>query len=1259
MTGRVVDLEKGETHWRFDIQSKTWTRNITVGGGWDAQRLMRMFRKLMSSTTAQQMNLHMVEIANSPDFKALLYHLGFMPDATNALQILRILFSGEGSGLINQILQKIGHVHGSEEVRKLLYSLLRIEGMNKWIRDHTGTNHKHALINWQRFLNSLNLNEKNWNRGKIRGFNVDHNMGRLIADLWRIFVNQNGMDTRDWQDLLKITFTGDKNGHLGIEFLNEIEGVLGRNQTIKDLWFDFLKKRNVSVSIFGNYTSTGGGEGHKKPHTHFLRYIEDLVRSGKGGEWLNYVLGGGKIQTDHGGFTNEGLNNIADIWREYVYETKLDQDGSLHPHLTWTRTGGGTGGQRTDIFIDELRNVLGNDTIRGHFLEFLRKYNINVVGTGNGWKLVRGGPTNDVGAWLYWLFTQNVNRNNGSGTNASTFWPWFPGGEGLEGWDIGLGFEWIFGPGGWNNGGRIGITTNGITTLAEMWQLFMAENPLDRNVWGNALIWTLRSGNKGYKDYFLLLREMRHVLSNEGMLRRWQEFLQKHNYNVVLNNNGWDVVKGGSRSDLAAFITWLFVVVDEMESSNVGTDFDWIFGSDWKIGITGTGIQTLADLWTRFISQSRIDTHMWGHVLFWTLRTNSGKTGLHDYILLLREMRHVLADDYMRQQWMDFLTRSNYNIVLTHSGWDVVKGGSQNNIADFMLWLFATVDEIESSGPGTDFSWIISGTGLNNLRISITQNGLQTLINLWDMFIAESNLDKNSWGRYLYWTLRNPTDTVQTHNYVLLLKEMRYVLADTKMRNKWLQFLSTHNYNIVLVSEGWDIVKGGSTNDASAFLFWLFNIVDSIENSSITDVDWIFTQGKQSWERFIGRGFTITGLRKLAVLWEQFISQIQIDQSLWGNAMYWTNRKRIDGEVSHQEYLLLFREIRRLLDNEFIRNQFIDFMANSGYNIVLTTVGWEVELGGTRNDIAGFIYWLVTTVDIIESSTPGTIIEWLFITDLTTYIGTSSENKFTLHGIMSLAKLWEIFLAQNKEIPKKWGRELIWTLRNIKGVNKVNYALLLQEMRNILIKGQLRRRWKELLRTRKCSVASTSNGWDCFCGANISTRDSTDTFLFWLFKSFSSKEWHHSTRLKLNSRIPFVPSGIRTIARFWRWFISRNNVRRNGWQKYLCWSKNKNKNYFSLLKEMRSIIGITSARRSWFRCMKNKNHHIVLTTEGWDVLGQGYANDNELWVYWLFTAYNELMSTSTQAQYNWWFAGIGDYSKWRAGKNEFNILPAL
>ncbi|XP_052673852.1 uncharacterized protein LOC128155962 isoform X3 [Crassostrea angulata] len=478
--GRVVHYEKGETHWRFDIQSKTWTRNITIGGGWNAGRLTRMFRKLMGSTNAQQMNLHMIEIANSPDFKALLYHLGFMPDATNALQILRIIFSGQGSNLINQILQKIGNVHGSEEVRKLLYNLLRIEGMNKWIKDHTGGNHKHAFVNWQRFLNSLNLNEKDWNKGGIPGLNVDHNMGKLIADLWRIFVNEHGMNTRDWKDILKITFNGDKNRHFGIEFLGEIEGVLGRNKTIKDLWFDFLKGRNVSVSIFGNYTH--GGEAHKK-HPHFLRYIEDLVKSGKGGEWLNYVLGGGKIHTDHGGFTHEGVNNIADIWREYVTDARLDQQSSLHPHLTWTLTGGGTGGQRTEIFIDELRNVLANDTVRNHFLDFLKKYDINLVGTGNGWKLVRGGNQNDVGAWLYWLFTQTGNNHGGSGTSTSITWPWFPGGEGLDGWDIGLGFEWIFGPGSsWiggssSSGGFSGQRVN--SAFGEGWSNMLFGGPSD------------------------------------------------------------------------------------------------------------------------------------------------------------------------------------------------------------------------------------------------------------------------------------------------------------------------------------------------------------------------------------------------------------------------------------------------------------------------------------------------------------------------------------------------------------------------------------------------------------------------------------------------------------------------------------------------------------------------------------------------------------------------------------------------------------
>lgn len=49
----------------------------------------------------------------------------------------------------------------------------------------------------------------------------------------------------------------------------------------------------------------------------------------------------------------------------------------------------------------------------------------------------------------------------------------------------------------------------------------MVENFLDRNVWGNKFVWILCSGNNGYKDYFLLFRELWYVLFNEGMIRRW------------------------------------------------------------------------------------------------------------------------------------------------------------------------------------------------------------------------------------------------------------------------------------------------------------------------------------------------------------------------------------------------------------------------------------------------------------------------------------------------------------------------------------------------------------------------------------------------------------------------------------------------------------------------------------------------------------------------------------------------------------------
>lgn len=40
-----------------------------------------------------------------------------------------------------------------------------------------------------------------------------------------------------------------------------------------------------------------------------------------------------------------------------------------------------------------------------------------------------------------------------------------------------------------------------------------------------------------------------------------------------------------------------------------------------------------------------------------------------------------------------------------------------------MFWFFVMVDEIELFGFDVDFSWLISGKGLNNFRISIIQNG--------------------------------------------------------------------------------------------------------------------------------------------------------------------------------------------------------------------------------------------------------------------------------------------------------------------------------------------------------------------------------------------------------------------------------------------------------------------------------------------------------------------------------------------------------
>lgn len=156
-------------------------------------------------------------------------------------------------------------------------------------------------------------------------------------------------------------------------------------------------------------------------------------------------------------------------------------------------------------------------------------------------------------------------------------------------------------------------------------------------------------------------------------------------------------------------------------------------------------------------------------------------------------------------------------------------------------------------------------------------------------------------------------------------------------------------------------------------------------------------------------------------------------------------------------------------------------------------------------------------------------------------------------------------------------------------------------MCNIFIIGEVKNKWKNLLKVYKCKIVFISNGWDCFCGRNV-LKDDIDLFLYWFFKLFGVKEWYYLMCLKLNSCIFFVFSGIKVIVCFWCFFILKNIVCKRGWKKYICWSKSKNKNYIFFIKEMCNILGLFSVCWLWLCCMKSKNCYIVFINEGWDVL---------------------------------------------------------
>nr|AKV63167.1 P,N-U1 [Pinctada fucata] len=612
--GLIVDMGKGDYQWRWDIDSG-WTRNLTIGGGWDAEKLLKMFRRLFAARSEYEMNEIMIEIANSPDFRALLYQLGFVPEATNALQILRILISGRGSALVQSILKQIGNVQGSEEIRRLLFNILQIEEMSNWIRDHTGKHHGHALQNWRKLINSLKLKDNDWNKGLLLRMILDNEINggtiesraKLIADLWRKFVTENGMDTAEWRQNLIFTFTDDSanhgvNGYINVNLMDEIQKVLQGNGPVKNRWDDFLNKRNITVSWYQ------GPTGNK---IITAKIIQD---------WLNWLTGNGNGGIDmtgglgpYAGFTQSGIRNVADLWRRFVTDMDLDKDASLASLLRWTFTSDNhiPSPHNNLLLVNEMKNILADDNLRHKWLKFLENRDLTITDTPSGWEVVNGADTTKLANWLYWLFSSvsdHVTNDNG------------------------------------------GLTESGIGHMADIWRTFITDMHLDQDSSLQPLLeWTFSGkGIQTPQDKELLITEIKKVLQHPNVRRMWLDFLNSRDINIVATGNGFDVVKGGTHNDAESWISWLITshgkngqgqggFLDFIENGNNGAILDQIIGS-WNMhgSAWGSGIATPIHLDMDGFG-SWMDSDLFGAMLI------AGGGGAHSADTSIESLDHILG----------------------------------------------------------------------------------------------------------------------------------------------------------------------------------------------------------------------------------------------------------------------------------------------------------------------------------------------------------------------------------------------------------------------------------------------------------------------------------------------------------------------------------------------------------------------------------------------------------------------------------------
>ncbi|KAK3082968.1 hypothetical protein FSP39_010298 [Pinctada imbricata] len=417
---------------------------------------------------------------------------------------------------------------------------------------------------------------------------------------------------------------------------------------------------------------------------------------------------------------------------------------------------------------------------------------------------------------------------------------------------------------------------------------------MDTAEWRQNLIFTFTddSANHGVNGYINgnLMDEIQKVLQGNGPVKnRWDDFLNKRNITV-----SWYQGPTGNKIITAKIIQdWL-----NWLTGNGNGGIDMTGGLGPYAGFTQSGIRNVADLWRRFVTDMDLDKDAsLASLLRWTFTSDNHIPSPHNNLLLVNEMKNILADDNLRHKWLKFLENRDLTITDTPSGWEVVNGADTTKLANWLYWLFSSVSDHVTNDNG-----------------GLTESGIGHMADIWRTFITDMHLDQDSSLQpLLEWTFSGK-DIQTPQDKELLITEIKKVLQHPNVRRMWLDFLNSRDINIVATGNGFDVVKGGTHNDAESWISWLITshgkngqgqggFLDFIENGNngaILDqiIGMIGLGGR-------GTEFTTHGRNTLSNLWRQFITHMGIDNGNMRHLLVWTHSGYSDNSNMIQ---LLFKK---------------------------------------------------------------------------------------------------------------------------------------------------------------------------------------------------------------------------------------------------------------------------------------------------------------------------------------------------------------